>query len=128
MEVLEKELGWKYYGGKHYESVYTRFLQAYILPRKFSIDKRKAHLSTLICSGQITREEALEELKSNPYPTEEMMKADKELVLNNFDLTEEEFEEIMALPIKTVRDYPSNYWLSKVITKRSGIVRKLKFP
>ncbi len=63
MKLIEKELGWKYYGVKHYESIFTRFYQGYILPRKFKIDKRRAHLSTLICSGQITREEALEELK-----------------------------------------------------------------
>ena len=51
-EIIEKELGWKYYGGKHYESICTPFLQAYILPKKFGIDKRRAHLSALICSVQ----------------------------------------------------------------------------
>src|SRR5450432_2154644 len=60
--LLQKELDWKDYGGKHYESVFTKFFQSYILPIKFHIDKRKAHLSTLICSGQLSREEALYEL------------------------------------------------------------------
>ena len=50
-KLLQDKLGWVYYGGKHYESIYTRFFQAYVLPRKFDIDKRKAHHSTLVCSG-----------------------------------------------------------------------------
>ena len=66
MQTLERELGWKYYGWKHYESIYTRFYQGYILPKKFGYDKRKSHLSSLICSGEMTREEALEELKKEP--------------------------------------------------------------
>jgi hypothetical protein len=55
------------YGGKHYESIWTRFYQGYILPVKYKIDKRKAHLSDLIYGGQITKEEALAELKSPIY-------------------------------------------------------------
>jgi N-acetyl sugar amidotransferase len=54
-EKIKQELEWRDYGGKHYESVFTKFYQAYILPEKFKIDKRKPHLSTLICSGQMTR-------------------------------------------------------------------------
>ncbi len=110
MQVLQKELGWKYYGGKHYESIYTRFLQGYILPRKYNIDKRKAHFSTLICSGQMTREEALEEMKHDIYPPT-IMQEDKEYVIKKFGLTEEEFEKIMSQPIKTFRDYPNNSFL-----------------
>ncbi len=111
VKLIEKELGWKYYGGKHYESIYTRFYQGYILPRKFKIDKRRAHLSTLICSGQITREEALEELKKDPYPSKEMMQEDKEYVIKKFGLTGEEFEKIMSQPIKTFKSYPNNSFL-----------------
>ena len=107
IQVLQKELGWKYYGGKHYESIYTRFLQGYILPRKYNIDKRKAHFSTLICSGQMTREEALEEMKHDIYPPA-VMQEDKGYVIKKLGLTEEEFEKIMSQPIKTFRDYPNN--------------------
>lgn len=123
IEIMEKELGWQYYGGKHYESIYTRFVQAYILPKKFNIDKRKAHLSSLICSGQITREEALGEMDRNPYPSEEMLQQDKEFILKRLEFTEEEFEKIMSLPTKTVKDYPSNYWLFPLMRK---LARKLK--
>jgi len=127
MEVIKQELGWESYGGKHHESIYTRFLQAYILPRKFNIDKRRAHLSSLICSGQITRAEALEEMKHEPYPSEEIAKNDKEYVLEKLGLTEAEFEEIMSLPIKTFRDYPSNHWLFQIVRKYgSRILMKLR--
>ena len=68
MNIIINKLGWKDYGGKHYESVYTRFYQSYILPVKFNIDKRRAHLSNLICSGQLSREDALQQIKKEPYP------------------------------------------------------------
>jgi N-acetyl sugar amidotransferase len=66
-ELIQQELGWRDYGGKHYESIWTRFYQGYILPHKFKIDKRKAHLSDLIFGGQITKAEALEELSKPIY-------------------------------------------------------------
>lgn len=93
-ETLKKELNWQDYGGKHYESVFTKFYQAYILPLKFNVDKRKAHLSTLICSGQITREEALSELKKTLYSPEEL-NIDKSYVLKKLGFSEEEFNIIM---------------------------------
>jgi len=110
-KLIEKELNWKDYGPKHFESIYTRFFQAYILPTKFGFDKRRAHLSTLICSGQMTRQEALEEMKHHPYPTEEMMQQDREYVIKKLGLTEEEFEKIMSQPIKSYKDYPNNAFL-----------------
>ena len=98
-EIIQKDLGWRDYGGKHYESQFTKFYQAYILPEKFHIDKRKAHLSTLICSGQITKAEALEELKKPLYEPLQL-RSDKEYVLKKFGLPEQEFEKIMQLPIQ----------------------------
>jgi N-acetyl sugar amidotransferase len=111
-EVIAKELDWRDYGGKHYESVFTKFYQAYILPRKFRIDKRKAHLSTLICSGQLTRDEALKELEQSLYKAEEL-DADKEYVLKKFGLAETEFEEIMRLPIKKHSDFKTDKHLKE---------------
>lgn len=105
--VLERDLGWRYYGGKHYESIYTRFFQGYILPRKFGYDKRKAHLSTLICAGQITREAALGEIEKPPYP-EELQRQDLEYSLKKFEISGDEFERIMNLPPRTHEDYPTN--------------------
>jgi len=106
MILLENELGWKYYGGKHYESIYTRFYQGYILPKKFGYDKRKTHLSSLICSGEINRSEAIDELKKEPYPVE-MQREDKEYVIKKFGLSEQEFERIMNLPKQKYEDFPS---------------------
>jgi hypothetical protein len=107
MRVLQDELGWTYYGGKHYESVFTKFFQTYILPRKFGIDKRKAHLSTLICSGQITREDALEQLDA-PLYDEEAIAEDKQYVVKKLALSEAEFDAIMDEPPKRYSDYPND--------------------
>ncbi len=106
MAVLQSELGWQYYGGKHYESIYTRFYQGYILPRKFGYDKRRTHLSSLICSGEITREQALQELSAPTYPIE-MQQEDRTYVIKKLGLSEEEFERIMRLEKKSYWDYPS---------------------
>jgi len=112
--ILKEKTGWQDYGGKHYESVFTRFFQAYILPEKFGVDKRRAHFSTLLMSGQMTRDEALAAMESPPYPTEEMAQADREIVLSRLGLPEHEFQAIMALPVKSWRDYPSSAWLFRV--------------
>ncbi len=107
MKIIQDELGWVYYGGKHYESVFTRFFQAYLLPEKFGFDKRLAHLSTLICSGQITREEALEEMKKDAYPPN-MLEEDKEYVIKKLGMTHGEFEEILRAAPKSYKDYPND--------------------
>lgn len=106
MKILEQELGWRYYGGKHYESIYTRFYQGYILPTKFGYDKRRSHLSSLICSGETTRDAALKELDKPTYqPT--MQEEDREYVVKKLGLTDDEFESILNTPKKTFWDYPS---------------------
>ena len=96
-ELIKKELGWRDYGGKHYESVWTRFYQGYILPTKFKIDKRKAHLSDLIFSKQITKQEALHQLQEPIYNVEQLQ-IDYEFVLKKLGFTKDEFDEIMKLP------------------------------
>ncbi|MBI1266989.1 MAG: N-acetyl sugar amidotransferase [Cryomorphaceae bacterium] len=104
--VIQAELGWRDYGGKHFESIITRFYQGYILPEKFNVDKRKAHLSTLIASGQISREQALRELEEPAYDAT-MCAEDKEFVLKKFGFSEAEFDAIMKAPVKAHTDYPS---------------------
>ncbi len=96
-DIIKSEFGWVDYGGKHYESFYTKFYQAYILPRRFKVDKRKPHLSNLILSGQITRQDALDELKVPLYSTQDLEK-DKEFFLKKLGITNDEFEMYMALP------------------------------
>ena len=120
-DEIESELGWKDYGGKHCESIFTRFYQRYILYEKFNIDKRKAHLSTLICSGQISREDALKELSLPPYKDIDLFKTDYEFVIKKLGLSESEFHSIMNKPIRphkeflVVRDIVRRYPFLKLI-------------
>jgi N-acetyl sugar amidotransferase len=106
LETLQNDLCWKYYGAKHYESIYTRFFQGYILPRKFGYDKKRAHLSSLIWSGQMSREEAQAELAKNDYPND-LQEQDKEFVIKKLKISKEEFEQIMELPPKSFWNFPS---------------------
>ena len=104
--LLKEKLNWQPYKGKHQESIYTKFFQSYILPHKFGFDKRRAHLSSLICAGQITRDHALHEL-TMPLYTEPELTEDKEYVAVKLGLTPDQFTAIMQLPPKTFWDYPS---------------------
>ncbi len=115
-ELLISDFGWVDYGGKHYESIFTKFYQAYLLPTKFNIDKRKPHLSTLICSGQISREEALKELE-NPLYGEDELEQDKKYVLKKLGLSEKEFEDLMKLPIKRHQEYKTDEWIHLPLRK-----------
>jgi len=120
MDLLKKEYGWEYYGGKHYESVFTKFYQAYVLPTKFGIDKRRAHLSSLIRNSEITRDEAVQEL-NQPLYKPEVLRAEKEYVLKKLDFTEVEFDEMMAAPPKSHLDYKSDDWMFKVWNKLKNL-------
>jgi N-acetyl sugar amidotransferase len=119
--LLTQEFGWRDYGGKHYESVFTRFYQAYILPRKFGIDKRRSHYSTLICAGQMARGEALRLVADDPYDAA-LLAVDKEFVLKKLGLSEREFDRIMATPRREHLEFPSH---TKPRAWLRGIVRRL---
>jgi len=105
--TLMEELGWRDYGGKHYESVFTRFFHADYLPTKFGYDLRKSYNSALVCSGQITREEALAELANPPSPKDQR-EQDRVYVLKKLGLSKDEFLNIVESPNKTYRDYPNS--------------------
>jgi N-acetyl sugar amidotransferase len=126
-ETIIREMGWRDYGGKHYESVFTRFYQGYILPEKFNIDKRQFHLSTLICSGQMTREQALEEIKKPIYPSEIMLRDDLEYVKKKLNFTDNSFKEYMNAPIHKHEEYPNinDYW--KKYYRLMGLLKPFKF-
>ena len=123
MKLIERELDWRYYGGKHYESIYTRFFQGYILPKKFNIDKRRAHLSNQICSQQVTREYAIEAIKQPTYSAE-LQAEDREYAIKKFGITEDEFENIMQAPPKTFLDYRTCYHIFENAKK---VKNRLKF-
>ena len=105
-DFLIKEIGYTKYVGKHYESNFTKFYQAYILPRKFNIDKRRAFYSCLILSGQMTREDALEKIKL-PLYNERELEEDIEYVCKKFEISRREFEAIMNSEPKSHYDYLS---------------------
>jgi N-acetyl sugar amidotransferase len=109
--LLMDRYGWEDYGGKHYESLYTKFYQGWLLPHKFGYDKRRMHLSTLICSGQVTRDDALSEISMPPYPPE-WVHPDKAFVCKKLGISREEFAAIMAAPKRRYDEYPNlqNHW------------------
>ena len=76
------------------------------MPKKFNIHKQKFHLSVLICSGQLTKLQAQEELKREYY-SDERCKDDMEYVLKKLNISEETFNGYMNLPIKKHSDYPT---------------------
>ena len=125
MKILTDKLGWEYYGGKHYESNYTKYYQGVILPKKFGIDKRKLHYSASILSSQISREDALKELKKEIYP-EEQLKIDTEYVINKLNLSKESFDNIMKLKPKVFLNYPNNYRLHLFLKKILKFLRNKK--
>jgi N-acetyl sugar amidotransferase len=116
MRKLQEELGWEYYGGKHYESKITGFVQSYILPVKFQIDYRRATLSSEICAGEISREEALEILRRPPFDVARVPE-EKAYVAKKFRITMEEMDAIMAAPPRTHRDYPNNERFLELVYK-----------
>ena len=107
MKILQEEIGWRDYGGKHHESRFTKFVQSYLLPKKFHLDYRKATLSSQICVGEITREKALQALKM-PLYNEEDMEREKIYIAKKLRITKDELEKIIELPGKYYNEYPND--------------------
>lgn len=97
--------GFEYYGRKHLENKFTAFVQLKWFPEKFGVDKRTSHLSSMIISGQMTREEALKELEEPMYD-ETQMAGYLESIKNGLHISDEEFEEIMKAPTHSHEEYP----------------------
>jgi N-acetyl sugar amidotransferase len=107
MKILQEDLGWRYYGGKHYESKYTGFVQSYIMPEKFNMDYRRATLATQICTGEVTRDYALAQLFNKAYEPVKALE-EKEYVCKKLGIKVVEFDQIMKDKAKNYRDYPNN--------------------
>lgn len=120
-EELKQFCDFQYYGRKHLENEFTAFLQLYWLPRKFNVDKRKAHLSSMIISNQMTREEALEEL-GEPLYDEKMMSSYIEHIKKALQISDDEFETIMNAPTHQHEEYRESLFLQikKRIRKKVG--------
>lgn len=104
-DLLKRELGWRDYGGKHYESVFTKFFQAHYLPTKFGYDKRLAHLSSLIVSGQMTKQQARAEMQKPLYDPVEL-EEDRIYWVKKLGLTMADYERVMAERPSTYADFP----------------------
>lgn len=128
-DVIARELGWRDYGGKHHESVFTRYFQGFYLPTKFGFDKRRAHLSSLILAGQLTREEAMRELENPPYDPS-LQKQDHEYVAQKLGISTSELDEIISQPAKSHLEYPNAAWawsrFSEPTRMLAGAMRKFR--
>ncbi len=121
LQTLDDFSGFEYYGAKHYESILTRFMQCYYLPERYHLDIRKSHLSSLIISGQMARDEALTKLAQNPYTSQELMEDDFDFMMNFMEMTKEEFYETLSKPALLHTDYPTS-----AMHNLAGIARKFR--
>lgn len=112
-QELKDFCGFEYYGSKHLENILTAFVQLYWLPKKFGVDKRSSHLSSLIVSGQMTRDEAMAELNKPAYD-EAMMAEYIQFMKAKIGITDKEFDEIMNAPAHEHEEYKTDN-LAKVL-------------
>lgn len=113
-EEIKRELEWKDYGGKHHESIITKFYQSYILPQKFGYDKRRAHLSSLICSNQMSRINALKELENPVYKDKDELENDIEYIIKKFGITRYEFDKIIQGEKRNHEEFRTDMWQRNV--------------
>ncbi len=123
MKTLEEKVGYQRYPQKHFESRFTRFYESYWLPVKFGYDTRKVQFSSLILTGQMTREDAIKELEKPSYDKDTIVQ-EFEFVANKLDISVEELQSYMEGPNKTFKDYKSQqaiYGIGAKIMKILGI-------
>jgi len=116
LKVLENELEWRSYGGKHHESLFTKWHQLVYLKRRFGFDKRKLHLSDLILSGQITRDEAIAELSRPAILPHELVQLET-YVQKKLGLTPTAYETLITSPPVNFTEYPNDKWLFNLYNK-----------
>lgn len=123
---LQTRFDWEPYENKHYESIFTRFYEGYWMPKKFGYDKRRAYFSSLVLTGQLDRQEALNLLAQPPY-SEETAAKDMTFICQRMGIPVEEFQRLMAEPNKTYKDYRSNkktITFARNLAKAVGIERR----
>lgn len=125
IELLEKELGWKNYGDKHHESRWTRWFQSHYLPSRFGFDKRKAHLSSMIMSDEITREVAIERLKA-PLYDENTLRIDEDFIIKKLNMEKSEFYECFHQKHKSYADFSNQDTLYKLKNKIKKIISAIR--
>ena len=126
-DELERRFGWQRFQHKHHESRFTRFYEDYWLPRRFGFHKRRAHFSSLIQTGQMSREAALERI-AKPEMDEHFLRQEFEYVAHKLDLTVDELQQIFDSPKKTYRDYRNKRWIIALganVTRWLGMEKRL---
>ena len=118
---LHEKYGWEPFQHKHHESRFTRFYEDFWLPRKFGFQKRRAHFSSLILTGQMTRDEALKRV-SKPELSEDVLSKEFEYVADKLDLTRKELQALFEGENKTFRDYKTKI---KLIMFGAKVMQKL---
>lgn len=126
-KLLKEKFGWQSFQHKHHESRFTRFFEDFWMPKKFGYDKRRAHFSSLILTGQMTRDEALERI-SRPELDEHTQMQEFRYVAHKLDLSEDQLHAVLAGPNKTYKDYKNKrglIGLGASIMQRFGLERRL---
>jgi N-acetyl sugar amidotransferase len=126
-KLLNEKYQWQPFQHKHHESRFTRFYEDFWLQRKFGYDKRRAHFSSLILTGQMSREEAIDRI-SRPELNELIHKQEFEFVANKLDLTKQQLQELFDGKNKTYLDYPNNWALigfANIAMRFLGLERRL---
>ena len=124
LKELKEKVGYKEYDKKHGESVFTKFFQNYYQPVKFGFDKRRPHFSSLIVSGQMTREEAIKELEKTSFDQTEIQ-FDKEYIAKKLGVSIEEFEKILQAPINDHLAFKNTEGIYLKMKKIQGFITSL---
>jgi N-acetyl sugar amidotransferase len=128
MKFLEKQYRWRPYPQKHFESRFTKFYEGYWLPERFGFDTRKVQYSSLILTGQMSRDEALEKLRL-PALSDEDVRKDFQFIAKKLDIEEAQLTSYLEMPIKSYRDYPNQQWIFNFgarMMKWLGLERSIK--
>lgn len=125
IEILERDYGWRYYGGKHYESRWTRFFQAYYLPHKFGYDKRKAHLSSLIVAGSMSRDEAIAALALPLYNPNHLAE-DLIFVAKKLGISPNELGDLIGQPPRHYTEFSNHQYKLKATRKAVSLFRSVR--
>ncbi len=125
-DFLIAKYGWEYYGGHHFENIFTRFVMSYWLYEKFGIDKRKITLSAQVLSGEISRESAIKTITELPYKNEELDEV-LNYITKKLDLTRDDFDKIYRAPNYGYKDYPSYHYIFNTMSRFANPVLSLIF-
>lgn len=123
-DELQRTVGYKPYQRKHGESLFTKLFQNYYLPKKFGYDKRRPHLSSLIVSGQITRNDALEKLAEPLYDPEEL-ELDISYFCKKLRIDRAEFNELMMVPNRSYSDFPNWDSRQRILKNTQDVLERL---